>query len=100
MLNPLLLAVVYFILVDIVAPGSRGATSSPTWSPGSSPTTSSRARCGQAVESVSGGGRLILNTAFPRVLLPLSSVFTAFMRFLPTVIVYIPIHVVAGLPFT
>ena len=45
-----------------------------------------------------GGGRLILNTAFPRVLLPLSSVITAFMRFLPTMIVYVPVHFIAGLP--
>ena len=38
----------------------------------------------QAVKSVTGGGRLILNTAFPRVMLPGASVLTAFKRFLPT----------------
>jgi teichoic acid transport system permease protein len=51
------------------------------------------------VKSVTGGGRLILNTAFPRALLPLSSVITAFLRFLPTLVIYIPVHVIAGLPF-
>ena len=31
-------------------------------------------------------------------LLPLSAVLTAFARFLPTVLVYVPVHIVAGLP--
>jgi teichoic acid transport system permease protein len=52
-----------------------------------------------SVKSVTGGGRLILNTAFPRALLPLSSVITAFLRFLPTLVIYIPVHIIAGLPF-
>ena len=50
------------------------------------------------VRSVTKGGRLILNSAFPRALLPLSAVITAFMRFLPTIIIYIPIHIASGLP--
>ena len=50
------------------------------------------------MKSVTGGGRLILNTAFPRALLPLAGVITAFMRFLPTLVIYIPVHIVAGLP--
>ena len=44
------------------------------------------------------GGRLILNSAFPRALLPLSAVITAFMRFLPTIVIYIPVHIASGLP--
>jgi teichoic acid transport system permease protein len=51
-----------------------------------------------SVKSVTGGGRLILNTAFPRALLPLSGVITAFMRFLPTLVIYVPVHIIAGLP--
>jgi teichoic acid transport system permease protein len=50
------------------------------------------------VRSVTKGGRLILNSAFPRALLPLSAVITAFMRFLPTFVVYIPVHIASGLP--
>ena len=38
------------------------------------------------------------NTAFPRVLLPLSDVLTAFTRFLPTIAIYLPAHFLAGLP--
>ena len=86
-LNPLLLAGVYFLLVDILrARLARRRRSSRTCWRGCSPTTSSRTSIRQAVKSVTGGGRLILNTAFPRALLPLSSVITAFMRFLPTLL--------------
>jgi teichoic acid transport system permease protein len=51
------------------------------------------------VNSIVGGGRLILNTSFPRVLLPLSSVVGGFRRFLPTIPVYLVIHVIAGVAF-
>ena len=44
------------------------------------------------------GGRLILNSAFPRTLLPISSVITSFMMFLPTFVIYAVIHAIAGLP--
>jgi teichoic acid transport system permease protein len=50
------------------------------------------------VRSVVGGGKLVLNTAFPRALLPLSTVITAAKRFVPTFVIYIPIHVISGLP--
>ena len=50
------------------------------------------------MRSVTKGGRLILNSAFPRALLPLSAVITAFMRFVPTIVIYIPVHIASGLP--
>jgi ABC-type polysaccharide/polyol phosphate export permease len=100
-LNPLLLALVYFILVDILrASDSRN-----------SEFFAHLVGCLFAfmlihnamtvgVRSVTKGGRLILNSAFPRALLPLSAVITAFMRFLPTLVVYVPIHLASGLPVT
>jgi teichoic acid transport system permease protein len=48
--------------------------------------------------SVVGGGKLLLNTAFPRLLMPLSAVRTSFFRFLPTLAVYAVIHLLAGNP--
>ena len=45
---------------------------------------------------MTGGGRLILNTAFPRVMLPGASVLTAFKRFLPTMLVFAPVYLAAG----
>jgi ABC-type polysaccharide/polyol phosphate export permease len=97
-LNPLLLACVYFILVDILRSRSGGieffAHLMSSLFIFQFVTDSMR----QAVKSVTGGGKLILNTAFPRVLLPLSDVITAFMRFLPTLAIYIPVHLISGLP--
>jgi teichoic acid transport system permease protein len=49
--------------------------------------------------SVTGAGKLLMNTAFPRLLIPLSAVRTAFFRFLPTVPVYIVFHLLAGNPW-
>jgi len=44
--------------------------------------------------SVTTSGRLLINTAFPRLLIPLSAVRTAFYRFLPTYAVYLVFHLI------
>jgi ABC-type polysaccharide/polyol phosphate export permease len=44
--------------------------------------------------SVVGGGKLLMNMSFPRMLLPLAALRTAFFRFLPTMVVYLGIHLV------
>jgi teichoic acid transport system permease protein len=97
-LNPLLLAGVYFVLVDILRSGSRGPDFFAHLMAGLFAYYFVSDSVRLSVKSVTGGGRLILNTAFPRVLLPLSGVITAFARFLPTLIVYVPVHIAAGLP--
>src|SRR3954447_14041078 len=99
-LNALLLACVYFLLVYILrGSGSRGVDFFAHLLAGLFAYYFIADSIRLSVKSVTGGGRLILNTAFPRVLLPLSSVLTAFLRFLPTLIIYIPVHALAGLPF-
>jgi teichoic acid transport system permease protein len=99
-LNPLFLGLVYFALVQII--GRRGGT------------IEALAQLllalfafrlvstsiSQGARSVVGGGKLILNTAFPRTLLPLSAVQTCFLLFLPTLAIYAVAHVVAGMPVT
>jgi teichoic acid transport system permease protein len=97
-LNPLLLAGVYFVLVDIIRANSRGLDFFAHLMAGLFAYYYVSNSLREGVRSVVKGGRLILNTAFPRALLPLSSVITSFMRFVPTVIVYAPVHVLAGLP--
>jgi ABC-type polysaccharide/polyol phosphate export permease len=52
------------------------------------------------VKSVTAGQRLILNTAFPRIMLPISAVVIAIFKFLPTLIVFVVIKAVVGSPFT
>jgi teichoic acid transport system permease protein len=97
-LNPLLLACAYFILVDIVRGGSNrpGFFAHLVAGLFAYYLVSDAVRDG--TKSVVSGGRLILNSAFPRVLLPLASVISAFKRFLPTVVVYLPLHVASGRP--
>jgi len=97
-INPLLLAGVYFILVDILRSGSRGDEFFAHLMAGLFAYYFVQQSLNQGVRSVVSGGRLILNTAFPRALLPISSVITAFFRFLPTALIYIPVHLITGLP--
>jgi teichoic acid transport system permease protein len=97
-LNPLLLAGVYYVLVDIIRPSSRGFDFFAHLMAGLFVYYFVSNSLREGVKSVVKGGRLILNTAFPRALLPLSSVITSFMRFVPTIFIYAPVHVIAGLP--
>lgn len=96
--NPLLLATVYFILVDILRSGSRGEDFFGHLVACLFAYYFVQQSAQQSVRSVTSGGKLILNTAFPRVLLPLASVRTGFVRFLPTLAVYAILHLITGLP--
>jgi teichoic acid transport system permease protein len=97
-INPILLAAVYFVLVDILRSGSRGDEFFAHLMAGLFAYYFVQQSLQQGVRSVVSGGRLILNTAFPRALLPISSVVAAFMRFVPTFLIYIPVHLITGLP--
>jgi ABC-type polysaccharide/polyol phosphate export permease len=98
-LNPVLLACVYFLLVDIIGARSGGITFFAHLMACLFVFHFVTDAIRQAVKSVTGGGRLILNTAFPRILLPAASVIVAFKRFLPTVVIFIPAAILASLPF-
>jgi teichoic acid transport system permease protein len=97
-INPLLLAFVYFTLVTIVRGGSRGSEFFAHLMLGLFAFRFVRSAIRQGAKSVVSGGRLILNMAFPRSLLPLASVMTSFLYFLPTIAIYALVHGVAGLP--
>src|SRR4051794_1424321 len=97
-LNPLLLTLVYFVLVDILRHGTRGADFFAHLMVGLFAFHFFSQAVQQGTKSVVSGGKLVLNTAFPRVLLPLSSVQSAFLRFLPTLPIYAVVHVATGLP--
>jgi ABC-type polysaccharide/polyol phosphate export permease len=98
-LNPLLLSGVYFILIVIIG----GSTDSSRYVH----LTASlflfylvaNSLTG-GVKSITAGQRLILNTAFPRVMLPLSAVIIAIFKFLPTLIVFFVVKAIIGSPFS
>jgi ABC-type polysaccharide/polyol phosphate export permease len=97
-LNPLLLACVYYVLVDILRARTGGIEFFAHLMAALFAYYFVTDAIRQAVKSVTGGGRLILNTAFPRLLLPGASVITAFKRFLPTIVIFLPVYFVADLP--
>lgn len=97
-LNPLLLACVYYVLVDILRARTGGIEFFAHLMAALFAYYFVTDAIRQAVRSVTGGGRLILNTAFPRLLLPGASVITAFKRFLPTILIFLPVYFVADLP--
>src|SRR5688572_11366722 len=98
LLNPILLTLVYFMLVDILRGGSAGWDFFAHLMAGLFAFQIVQVSVRQGVRSVTSGGRLILNTAFPRLLLPLSSAITAFRRFVPTLVIYGIVHVLVGAP--
>ena len=100
-LNPLMLAMIYFLLVSII--GGRAKSG------GSGFDTLAHILVGLFTwyfaqncmsigsASVTAGGKLILNQAFPRALLPLSSLISAFRQYLPTIPVYFVIYLVGSI---
>jgi teichoic acid transport system permease protein len=95
-LNPLLLAGVYYLLVTIIRQRHDPYLFTHlTLALFAFTMVQSAASTGAT--SVTGSGRLLINTAFPRLLIPLSAVRTAFWRFLPTIPVYLLFHAVFGL---
>jgi teichoic acid transport system permease protein len=99
-LNPRFLGLVYFMLVTIVRGDSRGPAFLAHLLLGVFAFRLVSGSIRQGAKSVTSGGRLILNTAFPRALLPIASVLAAILRFLPTLGIYAIVHAVAGLPVT
>ena len=101
LINPVMLGIVYYVLVTIIRGGEgRGADFFAHLIGGLFAYYFVNWAMSGGVKSVVGGGRLILNTAFPRVLLPLASVQSAFRRFLPALGLYFVIHAIMGAPFT
>jgi teichoic acid transport system permease protein len=96
-LNPMLLGFVYFLLISVLSGGvgdwkanlGRILIGIFTWY-----YASNSMNLGSA--SITAGGRLILNQAFPRALLPLSSVISAALMYLPTIPVYIVYYLLAS----
>ena len=92
-LNPLLLAGVYYLLVTVIRGEHDPAFFTHlclnlfAFNLVSTAITS-------GATSVTSSGKLLMNTPFPRLLIPLSAVRTAFFRFLPTVPVYFIFHVI------
>lgn len=96
-LNPLLLALVYFLLLGVIVQSDRGNADYLAFLIANLfAFYYTRNSLGVGAGSVVSGGGLIMNAAFPRALLPLSSVLSALLMYVPTLAVYAVIHLVTG----
>ena len=98
-LNPLLLSGVYFLLIYVI-----GGTSDATRFGHLTSTLFlfyliANSLTG-GVKAITSGQRLILNTSFPRIMLPVSAVVIAIFKFMPTLVVAFAIHAILGLPYS
>ena len=98
-LNPLLLSGVYFLLIYIIGGASDAnryvhLTSSLFFF-----YLIANSLTG-GVKSITSGQRLIMNTAFPRIMLPISASVIAIFKFIPTLIVFFAIRSIVGAPFS
>jgi teichoic acid transport system permease protein len=98
-INPLLLGCVYYVLVDILGGGTRQHDYFAKLLAGLFAFNFFSGCLGQCAGSVIGSSRLIMNSSFPRLLLPITQVVIAFMRFLPSLAVFLVVHEVEGLPW-
>jgi ABC-type polysaccharide/polyol phosphate export permease len=101
-LDPLLLAAVYFLLRTVVRPAGTGAARNAiiahlVWAVFVFTFVSNAMMAG--ARSLLNGRALILNASFPRAVLPIVAIVKAVFDFLPTMLVYFAFHFVLGQPF-
>ena len=91
-LNPMLLALVYFLLTSVLGGQSGAGTSAMNHFVGLLTGLFAffytRNVIQFAASSITSGGKMIINMSFPKLLLPLSTTFTAMLTYFPTLLVY------------
>ena len=98
-LNPLLLSAVYFLLIYVIGGSSDSARFGHLTASLFLFYLIANSLTG-GVKAITSGQRLILNTSFPRVMLPVSATIVALFKFIPTLFVYVAIRSILGLPYS
>ena len=101
-LDPLLMAAVYFFFRSVIRPAASTADRNAIlshlfWAVFFFTYTNNSLSTG--ARSVLQGRVLILNSAFPRAVLPLVAVVKSALDFMPTLFVYLVLHAILGQPF-
>lgn len=94
-INPLLLGLVYFLVVTVIRGSSPDGYLAYLMG-GLFLYYYVRNAMGVGANSVVSGGGLLLNSAFPRAILPLASTVAATYNYLPTMLVYLGFHMFGG----
>lgn len=98
-LNPLFLAMIYYLIVAVIFEArGRGIETVTSILAGLYAFYYTRNSLGSGASSIVGGGGLVMNTSMPRAILPLSSVISALLLYLPTLLVYAVFHILADFP--
>lgn len=98
-LNPLLLSGVYFLLIYIIG-GHSDATRYGHLTASLFLFYLISNSLSGGVKSITAGQRLILNTAFPRIMLPVSASVIALFKFAPTLLVFFVMRTFLGLQYS
>jgi teichoic acid transport system permease protein len=101
LLDPLFQAGIYFLLISILRGGEGGRGSAYQMTiliSGIFLFGFTRRSMVDGARSVVGGRGLLLNSAFPRALLPISCVYRGLLELAPAGVIYLIIHVAAGRP--
>jgi teichoic acid transport system permease protein len=98
-LDPLLQAGMYFLLIGVLRGGVRSTTENLTLLIGCLFLFSlTRSALNDGARSITSGSRLLLNTTFPRALLPAASIVKGILELGPSLAVYAVIHLATGRP--
>lgn len=98
-LDPLIQAAIYYFLFTIIrGGGDRPDNFLPALIAGVLLFTLIRAALNDGGRSILKAKTLMLNSTFPRALLPLAAIYKSLVEFAPAVVVYAVIHVVSGAP--
>lgn len=85
LLDPLFMVALYYFLFSVIREGARPSTFVPMLISGILHFQVSTAAMTEGGQSVAGAANLMLNSTFPRMLLPLSTVYGGVLAFLPSI---------------
>jgi teichoic acid transport system permease protein len=101
-LDPLFQAAIYLFIVTVIRRGGRGGLDMMTTATliiaGVFFFNYSRAALNEAGRSILNSKALMLNSTFPRALLPLAEIYKALIAFVPSIALYAVIHIVTQRP--
>lgn len=99
-IDPLFQALLYYLLFTIIRRGGRPIDFLPILIAGFFLFGLATSALGEGGRSIRGSKNFMLNSTFPRAVFPITSVYTAIIRFAPAVFVYAAFHIALRAPTT